>query len=103
MLPQKGGNAIRVHMREKKYTVKAIEEDANKKISHVHESEELILSILFEAIYSSTQSLPKFQWHFSQKYNNPKIFMRPQKDPHIAKTFLKKKKKTNKAGGIILG
>ena len=45
----------------------------------------------------SMQSLSKFQWDFSQKWNNPKICIESQR-PRIVKTTLRKKK----AWGIIL-
>ena len=42
------------------------------------------------------QSLSNFQWHFSQKQNNPKICMEPQR-PQTAKAILRK---MTKVGGV---
>ena len=62
--------------------MKEIEEDTNRKIFHAHGLEELILlkcPYYSKQYADSRQSLTKFQWHFSQKENNPKICTEPQR------------------------
>ena len=49
------------------------------------------MSIIPKAIYTLTQSLPKYQQHFSQNQNNPKIFMETQKTPKSQSNLEKEK------------
>ena len=72
----------RLYTENQKTLIKVIEEDTNKwKEIPCSQVEELILlkCPLYPNICTDTvQSLSKFQWNFSQRYNNTKVFMEPQ-------------------------
>ena len=78
--------------------MKEIDEDTNKLknilCSWIRRINTVNISILPRAVTDSISSLSKFQCHFSQKYNNPKFCIEPQR-PRIAKPILRKR---NKAG-----
>ena len=57
------------------------------------------MSILHKALYGLTQSLLKYQWHFTDLEQIFQKFIWNHKGPRIAAAILRKK---NKAGGITI-